>query len=465
MAKNVIEKAPFVYDMLNNALASPKDNYSRIEKLKAEIFNNGVLDVAWYSSNYGMTDKQGNYYYWDSFKYRILEKDDPKKAWFATKEARNKNNKLIDLYDKNNKIFTFCLPDSLDAKLFKIAKQSNEAIDSDNTIYHEYLISSLGEEEAISSAQLEGASTTRMIAKKILGEDRSPKNEDEQMIVNSYRLMKEVKVLKNASLNINMILNLHEIATVNTTQNNVIPGTFRDNNKIVVVDGDGNIIHQPPKYTEIESRLKKLCKFANDNHGGEKGGIFINPIVKAIILHFMIGYEHPFSDGNGRTARAIFYWYMLKSGFSFFEYISISKLLKIAPIQYGKSYLYTEIDDNDLTYFLYYQCDIILRAMQELTSYLREKTKELEDINELLKDSKLINLKFIQKDIIKKAIKTPGRIFTAKEITYEYEISANTARKYLNELVNYKILICGKVGRVVTYIAPANLHDILKKAN
>ncbi|WP_366511954.1 Fic family protein [Maribacter sp.] len=42
---------------------------------------------------------------------------------------------------------------------------------------------------------------------------------------------------------------------------------------------------------------------------------FIHPIVKASILHFLIGYIHPFVDGNGRTARAIFYWYLLKNGY------------------------------------------------------------------------------------------------------------------------------------------------------
>lgn len=41
----------------------------------------------------------------------------------------------------------------------------------------------------------------------------------------------------------------------------------------------------------------------------------------------MIAYMHPFVDGNGRTARALFYWYMLKSGYWLTEYLSISRVI------------------------------------------------------------------------------------------------------------------------------------------
>jgi Fic family protein len=72
-------------------------------------------------------------------------------------------------------------------------------------------------------------------------------------------------------------------------------------------------------------------------------------------------------------------------------------------------------------------------------------------------------LNFIQKDIIQKAVKSPGRVFTGLEISADYTIAPTTARKYLNELVLYKILASYKDGKTKAYIAPANLKDILKK--
>jgi Fic family protein len=443
MAKNIIEKPPFIYD---------------------DAFLSGNYFDMQYISKYKEIDDRGQYLYWDKIKWKVSENDDPKKAWFAVKFARRNMLKNISLVDKDGNPFSFCMPDTLQAKLFEISNLAGQGIIPHNSIKSQYLISSLVMEEAISSSQLEGASTTRKVAKDILVSKSKPKTKDEQMIVNNYLLMKEIQRMKDEDLSVDMILSLHEIATRGIRDNDNVAGELRRSDDIVIMDYDDNILHQPPIFGELPKRLRKLCDFANKKHSGEDGSIFIHPIVKAIILHFMIGYEHPFSDGNGRTARALFYWYMLKNGFDYFEYISISKFLKEAPKKYSMSYLYSEIDDNDLTYFIYYQVDIILRAIDDLLAYLHNKSVEYEEITNILKDSYLNEtLNFVQKDIIKKAIKNPGRVFTGLEISADYDISPTTARKYLNELVEYKILASYKDGKTKAYIAPANLHEIIKE--
>ena len=442
MAKKIIEKPPFDFE----------------EALLSKSF----FDMK-YILRYKEVDDKGRYLYWDKFKWRIDENDDTKKAWFATKFARAGKLKKIALFDKCNKAFSFCVPDTLQAKLFNISNLAGQGIMPHHSIKRKYLISSLVMEEAISSSQLEGASTTRKVAKEILVSDRKPRTLDEQMIVNNYLLMKEIQHIKDEPLSVDLILSLHEIATKGIQDNDNIAGELRSNDNIVIMDRDDNILHQPPKFSELPKRLQSICDFANEQHTGDNGSIFIHPIIKAIILHFVIAYEHPFSDGNGRTARALFYWYMLKSGFDYFEYISISKLLKEAPKQYSMSYLYSEVDDNDLTYFIYYQVDIILRAIDDLLKYLQKKSKEFEEVDNLLKNSYLKDvLNFVQKDIVKKAIKSPGKIFTGLEIAADYDISPTTARKYLNDLVKYKILANYKDGRTIAYIAPADLINILK---
>jgi len=448
MSKSRIEKSPVTF--------SPNNLSVLLEMMQNE---------AHFMEYFRETDKKGRYLYWDEFKWRVERNHDKKKAWLVTKWCRFTKRKPIALFDKDGEEFHYCIPDSLQAKFYKIAKLSGEGVNSSSNIKQKFLISSLMMEEAISSAQLEGASTTRIVAKKMLVEERKPRSEDEQMILNNYCLMQEVKSLLDAPLSIDLIRHFHKIATHKTSENSVIPGEFREDNEIVITDGvDGEILHQPPHFKEILYRLEKLCHFANTEHSGENGIPFIDPIVKGIVLHFMIGYEHPFADGNGRTARAIFYWFMLQNGFSFFEYLSISKLLKIAPVKYGMAYLYTEIDENDLTYFLYYQADIILRAMDELFNYLEEKSQEFEEVVDLLENSKLSDkLNFIQKNIVKKAMKNPGRVFTVKEISNAYEVSDNTARKYLKLLSSLKLLAPVKEGRVVRYVALAEIKEVLEK--
>ena len=448
MAKSRIEKSPvtFTPDNLDFIL-----NMMNSEDYLMEYFRE--------------TDDKGRYLYWDKFKWRVPKGHDVKKAWLVTKWCRFTKRKPIVLLDKEKREFHYCKPDSLQAKLYKIAKLSGEGMTSNDSVKQKFLISSLIIEEAISSAQLEGATTTRYVAKKMLVEERQPRSEDELMIMNNYILMTELKELLDAPLSIEMIKHFHKIATAGTSQNGVIPGEFREDDEIVISDGvNGEVLHHPPLYTEIDERLEKLCDFANTIHSGEGGDSFIDPIVKAIILHFMIGYEHPFADGNGRTARAIFYWFMLKNGFEFFEYLSISKLLKEAPVKYGMAYLYTEIDESDLTYFIYYQVDIILRSMDELFAYLDEKSREFEEVVDLLENSVMSDdLNFIQKNIVKKAMKHPGRVFTAKEIVHTYDVSENTARKYLKVLASYKLLAPLKEGRTIKYIALADIKDVLVK--
>ena len=443
MAKNVIKKPPFEF------------NYGLYNIFTDENYK--------YHQRYKEVDGKGRYLYWDEFEWRVHEEDDPLIAWYAVKTHRMSGRKLLALDDKENIPFSYTVPNSLQAKLYKISDFSREGIVPINSIGEKYLISSLVIEEAISSSQLEGVSTTRRVAKDMLESERKPRNEDEQMIVNNYLLMKEIKRDRYEDLSIDMILKFHKIATRETTENSVVPGKLREDDEIYIADGmEGNVIYQPPTYHELRRRLNQLCYFANQSHTDAD---FINPVLKAIILHFMMGYIHPFSDGNGRTARALFYWFMLKHNYEYFEYVSISKLLKEAPAKYGKSYLYSEYDDNDLNYFLYYQVDIILRAIDELRNYLEVKSIEFEEVTEILKGSNLSDkLNFTQKDIVKKSIKSPGRVFTANEVAVDYDISANTARKYLNELVKYKILANYKDGKTISYIAPENLHDILKKA-
>jgi len=440
MAKSFIEKIPF--------------------KFKHGLYDIFSAENEKYFFQYNEVDSNGRYLYWDQLKWRVEEDEDPLIAWYAVKSARTNGRKMLRLQDKEGNFFNYSVPDVLQGKLYKIMEFSRVGIVPSDSIGNGYLLSSLSIEEAINSSQLEGASTTRRVAKEMIQTSRKPCDEDEQMIYNNYLLMKEVKATKDEELSIEMILQFHEIATHKTTHNDVIPGSFRSDDEIYIADRDNNVLYQPPAHNEIKKRLHELCKFANTSH---ESTTFINPVIKAIVLHFMIGYIHPFADGNGRTARALFYWFMLKNRFDYFEYISISKFLKEAPAKYSKSYQYVEADDNDLNYFVFYQIDVILRAIDELHRYLENKSREYEEVNVILQESHLNNiLNFIQKDIIKKAIKNPGRIFTANEISVDYDIAINTARTYLTKLVTYEILSPYKKGRTKAYIAPANLHDILK---
>lgn len=442
----------------------------RVER--APAFDPSKIDfakVGKYFSEYDVTDQKGHYLHWDKFKWRV-PRAEATDIWHAVKFKRYMQMKPLALLSDSDEVFTYCIPHSVDSKLHRIVKLAGGSVaaiggsKASESLQSKFLVSSLIMEEAISSAQLEGASTTREVAKKMLEEDRVPLDEDERMILNNYLLLKHAELTRDEPLTLDLILEFHRIATLGTTENNVIPGEFREGNDIYVSDTEDEIAYQPPSFEKIPARLGALCAFANRDHSGDNGCEFLHPVIKAIILHFMIGYEHPFRDGNGRTARALFYWYMLKCDYDLFRYVSISKLLKDDPKGYGLSYLYTEKDQNDLTYFIDYQVDIILAAFEELQNYLETRSNEFKQVVKLLETTRYNSiLNFIQKDLVKKGAKEPGRIFTVKEVSSSYDVSENTARTHLNGLCEMKLFMDTKDGRKTLYLSPSDLIERLTK--
>ena len=195
----------------------------------------------------------------------------------------------------------------------------------------------------------------------------------------------------------------------------------------------GEIVHTPPSFEELNELMNSFCEFFNNNPKEN----FIHPIVKASILHFLIGYIHPFVDGNGRTARALFYWYLLKNGYWLTEYLSISRVILKTKTQYEKAYIYTEIDEMDVTYFIHYQVKVLTQAFEDLKSYIAKKKKEENNLSKYLK---LQNINDRQAQILYWIEEDSNRFFTVKEIETIFKITNQTARTDIEYLVEKEFL-------------------------
>jgi Fic family protein len=444
----------------------PKPFLELIKEIKPEIFA--------LMGKYQITNSQGKYLHWDEFKWRVDKGDEEVAAWTATKLLRQGiAKKLVTLQVEGDRHFSYCVPNSLSAKLHSIDRMTgggrkiSDGLAMSTDDKNRYLVKSLMFEEAITSAQLEGASTTREIAKEMLQKGLQPKDKSQQMILNNYLLMRKALEQQDEELSIKFILELHEIATYKAIENNAKPGRLRQQDNIVITNSYGENPFYPPAADTLIARLNHLCDFANTDHSDQDPNNFIHPIVKAIILHFMIAYIHPFGDGNGRTARAIFYWSIIKSGYWLFEYISISKLIQEKRSDYDKSFVYTESDDFDVTYFIYNQVETIIKAVKLLNEYVNEKQKDFYEFMYWGNTSPLAKkLSREQLEILKDAVRSPGREFTAKQMSDDFGITSNTARKYLNKLVDLDLLVQStkKIGKALVYLAPANLKSKLNKS-
>jgi Fic family protein len=408
----------------------------------------------------GPLTNKGEYIHWDKLQH--LQPPEGLSAtewWFAIKWARKSLYKSLPFTDQYGIPMLMATPDSALQKLHAIDRQVGNPISTLNSNMREsYLIGSLME-EAITSSQLEGASTTRKVAKEMLQTNRKPRTKSEQMITNNYQAMLFIQDMKNETITIKAILELHRILTQETLDDPENAGNFRtsEDNIHVWDNRDGQVLHTPPKAEELNYRLQKLCEFANATE--KEDTFFIHPVQRAILLHFILAYDHPFVDGNGRTARALFYWSMARQDYSLMEFISISKILKESSGHYARAFLYTETDENDVTYFILYQLDVILKAIHELHSYLDKKAKEMNATEKLLQVNNTLRhqLNYRQISLIQHALKHPDFHYQIEAHRQTYNITYQTARTDLLKLAQLHILLQQKIGKAFVFIAPDDL--------
>ncbi len=313
-------------------------------------------------------------------------------------------------------------------------------------------------EEAIASSQLEGAATSRKAAKKMLREGRKPQNESEQMIVNNYNSMKAIEEdYKNKEMDINLILELHSLITKDTKDSDgKIPRLRKKGDPIYVTDKvTGVIYHEGPTIKFVKEELEKFIKFANNELGNET---FVHPVIKAIILHFWMGYLHPFTDGNGRLARLIFYWYLIKEDYWAFVYLPISKAIKKSPKQYSMAYTYSEQDENDMTYFIDYNIKKIKLAIIEFKDYLTKQSQENKKMKKKSETAHGLNPRQVQ--LLQFLHGDPDEKTNLTMHININQIAKMTASKDLKDLVQKNFLKREKQGRTVYYYGTDKINKL-----
>jgi len=393
------------------------------------------------------------YLYWDKIKYKTLPKNISKEEfWYAIKFMRRAQSTETVIKNENGDYFKWLRLPNLEQFLHEADLNTGGALfgftkSIDEKTKYKFISRGIIE-EAIASSQLEGANTIRRIAKQMLREGRKPTTNDEQMILNNYMAMQAIEEeYKNQKISLDLLFELHRLIAKDTIKENEV-GRFRKDSENIIVgerDKSGKIYHIPPKAAFIKKEIQNFIQFAND----ELETPFIHPIVKAIMIHFWLGYLHPFTDGNGRLARLLFYWYLLKNNYWAFAYLPISKIIKKSPIQYSNAYLYSEQDDLDLTYFIDYNIRKIKIAIENFREYFESKSKRNLRMNKLskmkynLNDRQIQLLQYYYED-------KDARTSTPTHMNIN-RISRKTAIKDLKELEKLRFLTSEKKGKRVYY--------------
>lgn len=416
-----------------------------------------------HSSDVG-TSPQGKYRHWDTLRHLTPPAGLSREQWwFAIKLARRPLLRTLPLPDAAGQPFVYGMPDEALALLHYIDQHAGgeirmpEVVIGDESAQRQYLVNSLIE-EAIRSSQLEGATTTRRVAKEMIRSGRPPQNRSERMILNNYRALQFMRTEIEDRLTPDLVVEIHRILTEDTLDNPDAAGRLQgpSDDRIAVFDYEGNSIHVPPPADQLPKRFADMCMFAN---GEDEAQGFLHPVVRAVLMHFWLAYDHPFEDGNGRTARALFYWAMRRQGYWLTEYLSISQIFREAPGRYTRAFLYSETDDRDTTYFVLFHLGVIKRAIEGLHKYLRRKMQEVKKLERLIRASDGFNHR--QLALLGNALRHSDQTYTFRSHSLSHNVTFQTARTDLLALEGQGLLERRKRGRQFVFMPVDDLAEKL----
>lgn len=394
---------------------------------------------------------RGEYLHWDDVRLRPPPGGVAHERWWAALRLRRLiQQRELPLRDVGGATFSFVPTSTIDEAQHWIDMTAGGRIEmlpevTTPDAKDRYYVSSLIQ-EAITSSQLEGASTTRRVAEQMLLEGRKPRDRSEQMILNNFATMKRIGELRSKELTPEIVFELHRLVTDQTMDDPTAAGRLRlPHERVVVGDAYGDIYHEPPLAAELPERLQAMCDFAN----GKTPRAFLHPFIRAITLHFWLAYDHPFVDGNGRTARSLFYWAMLHAGYWLFEFVSISQVLLRAPAQYGRAFLLTETDERDLTYFMHHHIAVVRRSVDDLHEHVKRRAREMDRLDRVL--GSMDGLNHRQRELLAHALRHPMARYTIEAHRTWHNVVYATAYADLEDLARRQLLTRHKVGRKFQY--------------
>ena len=327
----------------------------------------------------GLSDSKAGYLHWNKFRFKrpFPEGLSREEAWAIIKAHRLSVSKGLPFMAKGGQPIHVCITDPLHATVGRITahrklvvsglpEQPNPQLKDDLKSYGlKALI-----DEAYYSAVIEGAITTRKEARAIIRESRSPQTKSERMIVNNYLAGMQMVEWANEPMTPQRLCEIQAVLTRDTLENEADSGQFRTEMVYVRDDSRQEVVHTPPDAETIPERMEDLCRFANYENDEDP----IPTLVRACLLHYQLAYDHPFGDGNGRTARWLFLWRLLKCPeYWWVAMLSISRMTNHSKQDYYDAFLLAESDDFDATYLVRHQLTAMEREMDRFADFLTRR--------------------------------------------------------------------------------------------
>lgn len=407
-------------------------------------------DFEFLNSDLWLNYTQQRYLALDEIKHRLKQQGIKESDWPAiSKEiiATRKTGAVTLFFKSIEPKFWFYPADVIHKKIDeieKLGKSLYEQINKNITFKNDFLLDS-SIEEAITSAIYEGAHSTRAQAEQLIASGDRPKSKDEWMLINNLQAMKWVKENQSAPLTRDAILRIHKIVTENTLEGDDanFQGKFRNDTVFV-----GS--HEGIKHAKIEQAIDEMIQLTTNNPR------YFHPLLKGILVHYFMGYIHPFFDGNGRAARTLFYFKSIRNQLDYVELLSVSAYLRSHGKQYEKSFEKVKDNEYDLTYFIDFCLDSMSSALKEVSRKVNYLLRMMD-----LKDE--FGLSQTQVGLMQRMALHKFRTIDIEEYAQQISKSREFARQELKHLLDLDLVSEIKVSKKLVYKVNADKLKLIYK--
>jgi Fic family protein len=245
----------------------------------------------------------------------------------------------------------------------------------------------------------------------------------------------------------NQIIEIQSILEETKSGFRKLPGTALKN------DQTGETIYTPPQSNDdIVSLMCNLENFINDDSFSD-----IDPLVKMAIIHHQFESIHPFYDGNGRTGRIINILYLVKEELLHLPILYLSRYINQNKGNYYHLLQETRVTQNWEPWILF-MLEAVEQTSIQTTGIIRGIKKLMMEYKQKIRTELP---KIYSQDLINNLFKHP---YTKIDfLVQDLDITRQTASKYLDQLVELKLLTLHKIGKENFYINVA-LYDFLHHA-
>lgn len=244
------------------------------------------------------------------------------------------------------------------------------------------------EEEIISSSRIENIELKKESVRRIIY-GYAPDNEEENIIYGLKKGFDFISDLSNKITEENIYkLYTKAIFPFLSAENKLINNNLYRHDVVYLVSNHNE--HTGLDFQKLPEYMSNLIKFVNEKDE-------INDLIKASIIHFYIGYIHPYFDGNGRMARLLHLWFLIQKGYTSTLFLSFSSLIEKERKLYYDAF--EQIEKNyrlskviDVTPFInYFNTNIYNRMLNSVNNadISEVYNKALKDNQITIKETKL----------------------------------------------------------------------------